>query len=457
MKTIWKYLGAIALAALAAVAVTGCSQWDIPYESLDEQGYTVSVRFDANGGVFAATENVSVVDVYSLSNYTPNADGQVELRLLTPDDAARKEKAFPVSNTNYMFVGWYTERMPRVNEAGEPLDEYGERTAVSGRPQGYMYDGKWDFENDRLVVDANGTYTSTETVLTLYAAWVPYFRFEFYEVDADGVAAATPYAELQTLKLTAPVWNESTGKLDTHNFPVPKDRDCTFETAYLDAAMTQVMPDTLCGVVDEEHAVIVSGGTTKIYTTWLEGTWLHIYTAKQLFSLANPGYHYELCADLDFTDEMWPTALSTGTFTGTIRGDGHVIRNVTVLQGDNSKINGGLFGVLGEAATLTDVTFENATLRIVAGSRMQGPNYGLLAGTVQSGATLTGVSVSGTIEIGKSCYRPNDYNIGLLVGVGEVSGIDHTGITCTVEEPDNNTARVEVDPVTGAVTLTFAE
>ena len=32
-----------------------------------------------------------------------------------------------------------------------------------------------------------------------------------------------------------------------------------------------------------------------------------------------------------------------------------------------------------------------------------------------------------------------------------------SGITVTVEDPDNNTAHVEVDEATGAVTLTFAD
>jgi hypothetical protein len=35
--------------------------------------------------------------------------------------------------------------------------------------------------------------------------------------------------------------------------------------------------------------------------------------------------------------------------------------------------------------------------------------------------------------------------------------MDMSGITVNVEDPENNTARVEVDPVTGDVTLTFEE
>ena len=107
--------------------------------------------------------------------------------------------------------------------------------------------------------------------------------------------------------------------------------------------------------------------------------------------------------------------------------------------------------------SITDLRLENINFRIVAGSRMQGTNYGLLAGTVQEGAALTNVTITGSIEIGKDCYRPGDYNIGLLCGSGKVEGIDMSGITVTAEDPDNNTARVEVNPETGEVTLTFAE
>jgi hypothetical protein len=88
---------------------------------------------------------------------------------------------------------------------------------------------------------------------------------------------------------------------------------------------------------------------------------------------------------------------------------------------------------------------------------MQGTNYGLLAGTVQEGAALENVTVTGSIEIGKDCYRPGDYNIGLLCGAGKAPEIDMSGITVTVEDPENNTARVEVNTETGEVTLTFAE
>ena len=257
------------------------------------------------------------------------------------------------------------------------------------------------------------------------------------------------------IEINLPEWNLTTGKMDMKEFPA---RDgMTFEAAYLDEAMTTPAEGKVSGAVDYTTGTVESDGTIRLYTTWMEGTWFRISTPKQLYDNARLGASYIIEADLDFTNTLWPTVFSTGDFTGTILGNGHTISGVTVLQGDNSKINGGLFGVLTASASITDLKLENITFRMVAGSRMQSPNYGLLAGTVHNGATLSGVTVTGTIEVGKDCYRPNDYNLGLLCGAGTIEGIDMSGITAVPEDPDNNTAHVEVDETTGVVTLTFTD
>ena len=450
----------ISIIALVAVVLTvlaiinGFSLWDTPYTGLDETGYTVSVRYDANGGSFAGSPNeVYIVDVFNPADYQANGAGNAEIPLIAPDDPIRKDSAFAVSNTGHFLAGWYTERTPRVNASGEPLDEYGQLTSVSGRAQGYVYSGKWDFASDRLEVSASDSHGSAENQVTLYAAWVPYFNFEFYAQNSDGTFSLMETKQL--IEIALPEWNLTTGKMDMKEFPA---RDgMTFEAAYLDETMTTPADGAVRGEVDYEHGTVSADGTIRIYTTWKEGTWFRISTPKQFYDNARLGGSYMIEADLDFTGALWPTAMSTGEFTGTIEGNGHTISGVTVLQGDNSKINGGLFGVLGATSSISDIRFETITYRIVAGSRMQAPNYGLLAGTVHDGAVLSNVTLTGTIEIGKDCYRPNDYNIGLLCGAGTVEGIDMSGITVTVEDPANNTARVEVDPETGEVTLTFAD
>ena len=445
-------LAAIVLGILAII--NGLALWDTPYKGLDETGYTVSVRFDAGGGSFAGSPNeVYIVDVFNPSEHPVDGSGKASIKLIAPDDPIRKDSAFPVSNTGHFLAGWYTERTLRVDENGQPLDEYGKPVSETGRPQGYTYSGRWDFDADRLTVDPAAAKGSSDNEITLYAAWVPYFNFEFYAMEEDGSFSLMDTKQLITMEL--PAWNLKTGRMDMKEFPAREGM--TFEAAYLDAAMTVPAEGQVSGNVDYATGTVESDGTIRIYTTWQAGTWFRISTPKQFYDNARLGGSYLIEADLDFTGMMWPAVMSTGEFTGSIVGGGHTISGVTVLQGDNSKINGGLFGVLSASSSITDLHFENVTFRIVAGSRMQGPNYGLLAGTVQEGATLTDLTLTGTIEIGKDCYRPNDYNIGLLCGAGSVSGIDMSGITVTTEDPENNTARVEVNPETGEVTLTFAD
>ncbi len=458
MKKYWKYLIAVALLGGAAIATAGCSQWDPVYKHMDEDGYTVSVRFDANGGTISGKDEVSVVDVFKLSDYTPDADGRVSIRILDLSDEARQKVGnYSADRVGYFLAGWYTERTPRVNADGEALDDYGELVSDSGRAQGYTYSGRWDFDSDRLVVDTDETYSSFDTQMTLYAAWIPEITYEFYAKDNAGsfVKLETSSTEMP-MEVTFPDWNEKTGKQDLHN--VPKRAGMTFVSAFMDEQMTTPVPETIKSTdyVDYERGIALQS-TVAIYTNWKEGTWYRIETAKQLFDIGDPSGSYELLADLDFANQLWPTNFTKTEFKGTIVGGGCTIRNVTVNQGDSNQYFGGLFGAIGASADIRDVTFENITYSLQAGSRMAAPSFGVLAGTLRDGAVLDGVSVSGTLEIGGECYPTGDYSIGLLFGLGDTpAGMTHENITCVLKDPDTNTTRFEVDEATGQVTLTFA-
>ena len=89
------------------------------------------------------------------------------------------------------------------------------------------------------------------------------------------------------------------------------------------------------------------------------------------------------------------------------------------------------------------------------------PQYayaGLLAGTVDVGATFTGVSVSGTLVIGASMYDgylftfyPN-HSIHKLVGDGEAVGVSYE-ITVELAEDAPNDAIIAILP-SGKIELT---
>lgn len=454
MKRKWIVTVWLAALLLAVTLLCGCSQWETPYGALDKDGHTVSVRFDANGGVFAGTKDVFVVDVFNPENGKTGADGMKEIALIAPDDERRGDGAFEVSRTKCFLAGWYTQRIPRVNAAGEPLDEYGVPTAVSGRPQGYEYAGKWDFATDRVKVDPNGNYTAEENVLVLYAAWVPYFSFEFYKEEADG--SFSPLGTVEALELALPDWDEKTGGMNMQRFP--KVDGMTFVSAYADAEKTIPITEKLGGAVDYEKG-IASAEKISVYTTWREGEWYRIQTVKQFQqSAVRPGACLELMADLDFSGEIWPPSLAYTRFSGTIEGNGHKITNVTVLQADNSKMIGGLFGALEAKAVLRNLSLENVTYTIGAGCRLNGASFGLLAGNAAEGATLTNVTVSGALLIDRACHpQTAEATIGALFGNGVDMGVPIKDVTVTLTGTDipGQTAAIAVD-ASGNVTLSFS-
>ena len=76
----------LTLLALGSVCLfTACGSEKTPYDINNEENYTVSVKFDANGGVFTTNTSV-IVDSYNVSAMNADEDGYVEIPLLTPDD-----------------------------------------------------------------------------------------------------------------------------------------------------------------------------------------------------------------------------------------------------------------------------------------------------------------------------------------------------------------------------------
>lgn len=442
MKKKTKVIIALCFAFGATLALAACATEQNPYEDFDRNGYTVSVRFDANGGKFAALDRVEIVDVFSPAEMQEGADGNKQFRPLQPGSSQRGdgEAVTEVSNDGHFLAGWYTERTPRVNAAGEALDEYGELCSVTGRAQGYEYSGLWDFENDWYSVDPDAEYTSAEPVLTLYAGWIPYFSYTFYEpvyaADGTTVTAWTEVGETTfdpsfsdgSLKL--PAWNEETGALDMNDFPSVQGK--TFTAVYADEALSQELTQvTHTGTIDYEKG-IATGHDEPLYTTWREGTWFRIRTAEQFSRNGRIDGSYEILSDLDFTDVTWPAGLSRGIYSGTIEGNGHTFSNIKVTQTSVTDTRGGLFGNIAASASIKDVTFENVTYTLSAGTRMAGAQFGLFTGNLSADAEIENVAVSGTFEVGGNIFPELDRykNVGLIVGGGDDHGISADNVGC---------------------------
>ncbi len=419
----------------AMLLLSGCGAEPTPYEKNDQEGYTVSVKFDANGGTFTTNSSV-IMDSFNPANLQKNGEGMAEIALLSPDDPLRGNDSFEASRPGYFLAGWYAVR-------------------TEGSDGTYSYGEKWDFDSNLLTVDTNVTHSSATPVLTLYAAWIPRFEIQFCDKETGEVLKTLDFDPI-TEKVASPAWNTETGTLEMAKFPTRSGY--TFTAAYYDDGFTKVLDtETVVhpGVVDYATGTAINP-VLKLYVEYTEGEWYRIYTADQLADNANLNGHYEICADLDFADAIWPTVFMYGNFSGEIKGNGHTVKNVTFAQTNNSKANAGLFGQLTEKASITDLTFENVSFTIQAGTRVAGTNYGLLAGTVSGEAVLDGVKIlKSALLIDSSCYfGVDDYSIGLVCGIGG-DVIPGAEISCTVvgDDPDRLSATVEGN----TVTLTFAE
>ena len=266
MKSSIKIIVAAVLLIVIAMSLAACGNEDV-YESLAEDGYTIKVRFDAGGAFVNETQNVEIVEVYSVDSIVTVASGKQGVKLLSPEDSRRGEAVFKLAKTdgkyNYFQIGWYRERTPVLDEAGNALDVFGNLCSVSGLDAAYTYSGRWDFENDVVSLDE-----LTDGAITLYAAWAPFFTYEFYSENESGVFEKID--SKQKLTLLIPTVSESTGKVNMKDFP--KKSDKVFASAYLDEALTEMISENIDGralFVDYESGTVTEN-VIKIYVVWSE-------------------------------------------------------------------------------------------------------------------------------------------------------------------------------------------
>lgn len=411
MKRIILTLITAAVMLTAVIGLTSCGGSD-EYDEFDAAGYTVSVKFDANGGQFKGTDS-TVVDVFD-----PSAAKDGRIALLAPDDPKRdKNNTLSVTKHQHFLAGWYAERTP--------IDE-------NDLTKGYTYSDRWDFANDRLEIDPTKEYTSRENALTLYAVWVPYYRFEIY---AEGEGGFTLLDTVLGTELEIPEWEEGDVKLDMGDFPTRSGY--TLDGVFADESCSSLLTDTLVGEWDEETGVSLTP-TIKLYTKWLEGEIYRIYKPDDLRKNVKPGGYYEIMADLDFSDAVWPTALSSGKFSGRINGNGHTVSGISVTA--DGKKTAGVFGTLAAEAVIRDINFTDVTFVANFGIVGQGSSFGSFAGIILDGATVEGVSFEATVVLNEKIllgdYFKKDFSFGKLVGTGSSDGITAT-VEIVKENPED--------------------
>lgn len=504
MKKKFKWI--LALSCLFALcAGAACAEQTI-VEEYEEQGYTISVTYDSNGGLFMSRPGGAIMDMFNPSQYTADSDGVTRIKLTEPTDPSRPTATsdkITLTMQSHFLAGWYQNRTVKLVD-GKPVDETGRELKLLDEEAGtygyanptedeknltvtpaYEYSGYWDFENDRI------EYTGEKVSITLYAGWVQYFEFNYYYQNGSEWtkmsetttfdykttnAEGSKYADKDTI--WTPDWKEGAMNhqytyADSSTYNFPKIKGTTFVSAYADKAMTEQIvesyehPGTLNPNSGAEGALVIENRVKDIYIVTSQGEQYKIQTAEQLINNANVDGQYEIIAsELDFTNLVWPMTFATATFNGQIKGNGDVtFKNITVNYASANAKAGGVFGEISATAKIENVNFENVTVDYQSATVMPDASFGLLAGNIADSATVTGVSVSGAMKIGAMAVRAGrepDLN---LVANGNISGVTVVGkISLQVygEKLMEDTyyytcepTTVEVDKTTFSITTTF--
>lgn len=443
MKMKIKTLLLICLSLCAMLLISGCAEKSA-YEQCDEEGFSVSIRFDGNGGEMLS-QVPSIVDTYNISSMKTNANGEVEIALLDPTDERRGNGNVcspTYSESGYYLVGWYAQRTE---------DPDGE---------GYIYSEPWDFENDRVCLDPGKEYSATQPVLTLYARWEKLLQVEVYDRATNELLGTLTYDPRQeTIRM--PQWREDSedGALDLNEFKkIAEDqkKGYTYDCAYYDLEGTKpVDTEVLIHTAETDPEQT----TMQLYVDWLEGEWYHIYTADQFEESSSTDGNYVICADLDFTDVKWSNDLMYGSFSGKIIAEGdnqYKFSNITATQTFGDKASAGIFGKITAEAEISGITFDNITFTIQKGnSNKSGAAmfFGLFSGEIVDGAKISNVQITNsTLAISSEISNPDDpqrYAIGLVNAVGDGSMIDASSISCIAvgDDPESLTITVNGNDV----------
>ncbi len=449
-----------------------CSD-DSPYGGYDGDGYSVSVKFDANGGSFSTGSSV-IVDTFNIADLPDAGDGDKLMPIIAPNDTRRGTgNYYTAKRSGYFVAGWYTERTPVTDGNGNQLDIDGNPIAESGKEPAYTYSGYWDFKNDKYTVKPGESYSAKEPVVTLYAAWLPEFSFEFCDKDGNAIEGAdsitfNPLANAGEIML--PERDEATGGLkytQTGDQTVkrgsfPKLSGKTFSSVATSLGGDAVDAEFIkhIGEVNFENAT-ATNSTMKLYVDYIDGEWFNISTADQLINAASAAGCYTIEADLDFAGKSWPAGFGNN-FTGKIIGGQHTIKNVSVEQARNDRMYNGLFGQLTAECVIENLTFSNITYTVSKGIKATGMNgaaFGLLAGSIAEGAKLENVTVTDSkLVISAKAYLPDGrYEMGLVAGRGtEYTAISYSGITATADNPAGYGKTVTVTTDGNTVSLSFA-
>lgn len=339
----------IAVSMLLGVgSLAACGEDSLSEDDVINMGFDVAVVFDFAGGT--ADDKPETKIRVSEGSYVPEP-GNFGLTAPVRSDYSLK-----------------CYRVAELDEDGKVKKDEG-GNAVLGR--------EWDFQTDKATEDT-----------VLYAEWWKNFEMVLH------------YGENleHTKKVSVPRTRD--GEETQIAAASARVTGFTFIDYYRDKDFTETerveFPAKLA--FSDEKPVI------DIYSDSLEGTYQLIRKAEDFLNFAfSESTNIYMMADVDMTSvyESKKTVMFPASYKGKFVGRGYKISNLEIERTVSGVTDSyfGLFKTLDDGAEITNLTFENATIRATLNSASVSEYcVGLLAGLVRGGAKLEGVNVTGTVD-----------------------------------------------------------
>lgn len=177
--------------------------------------------------------------------------------------------------------------------------------------------------------------------------------------------------------------------------------------------MGEYYADPQCTVPFDFDSFKFGKTDTLVYCEFVKGSWSLVRNARELTSAIGNGLNVYLMNDIDFTGQTF----SAANYNGEFNGNGHTIKGIAMSYTGSRAINNksksqiGIFQTLLARAYIHDVTFEDVRIDINTASTWEsvtGVNVGALAGTVDSGAVVENVKISGVITCDENTFNAVD-------------------------------------------------
>ena len=332
-----KLFGIIAVLLLAASVVAGCSNAAAEYKN------NLRVVYELEGGVYG--NSTRPVDFYY--NYARGGEyaiGDIE-----------KVSNKKVTRTGYFIEGWYTQRT--------------ENDGV------VTYDGKWDFEKDKVTFGADGKVSYSgktgENLVRLYACWATNVSYEYNVGYVDDNGSFVKLATVETL-VDIPFGEEKSTiekkELDKREGYTSLGRYYKYDAAAEDGKGEELTDDFVLEQSKEDVSL-------DIVADYIKGDYRVVREAKDITSNASVDKKANrmlyLMNDVDFGGARVDFMIYNG-----IKGNGHKLSNFTIRVTDrktegnfdgseNYFVEVSMFGDI-DGGEITDVTVENVSIGVRA-------------------------------------------------------------------------------------------